>query len=160
MVQRTTTIKERESGKWRRNAPSRLDLVDIFEKPGRKGYLHTMAWGDHVRIIDPNVFPLQVLTSRFVKKPDGSILAEEVTAHIGPKRGAKLKPSDVVEPKADSPVLKMNFVDVEQGDAAVLDTWDGRVMLVDGGDNQLFARYLAARNPGTTATSPDISIAS
>jgi len=51
-------------------------------------------------------------------------------------------------------VLKVNFVDVQQGDAAVIESPDGKVILVDGGDNQLFARYLAARFPGTSEAAP------
>jgi hypothetical protein len=36
----------------------------------------------------------------------------------------------------------------------VLETPDGTVVLVDGGENQLFARYLAARFAGTSADAP------
>ncbi len=68
--------------------------------------------------------------------------------------GSKLKPADVVRPKAENRVLKVNFVDVQQGDAAIIESPDGKVILVDGGDNQLFARYLAARFPGTSAAEP------
>ena len=48
----------------------------------------------------------------------------------------------------------MNFVDVQQGDGSVIESPDGKVILVDGGDNQLFARYLAGRFRGTTPASP------
>jgi hypothetical protein len=57
-------------------------------------------------------------------------------------------------PKSRNEVLKVNFVDVQQGDGAVIEAPDGRVILVDGGDNQLFARYLAARFRGTTLAKP------
>lgn len=49
---------------------------------------------------------------------------------------------------------KVNFVDVQQGDGAVIESPDGKIMLVDGGDNQLFARYLAARFRGTSEANP------
>jgi beta-lactamase superfamily II metal-dependent hydrolase len=42
-------------------------------------------------------------------------------------------------------VLRMSMVDVQQGDGLVFETPAGKTMLVDGGDNQLFARHLAAR---------------
>ena len=44
-----------------------------------------------------------------------------------------------------SKVLKTDFVDVQQGDGAVIETPKGKVILVDGGEKQLFARYLAGR---------------
>ena len=51
-------------------------------------------------------------------------------------------------------MLKVNFVDVQQGDGTVIESPDGKVILVDGGDNQLFARYLAGRFRNTTAANP------
>jgi hypothetical protein len=40
-------------------------------------------------------------------------------------------------------ILKVSFVDVQQGDGMVIQTPQGRIILVDGGDNELFARYMA-----------------
>ena len=60
----------------------------------------------------------------------------------------------MVLPRNRNDVLKVNFVDVQQGDGAVIESPDGKVILVDGGDNQLFARYLAGRFRGTTAANP------
>lgn len=54
----------------------------------------------------------------------------------------------------DKGVLKFTLVDVQQGDGIVLETPSGKVMLIDGGDNQLFARYLAARFRGSSKTDP------
>ena len=42
-------------------------------------------------------------------------------------------------------VLRLSMVDVQQGDGLVLETPSGKIMLVDGGDNPLFARHVAAR---------------
>lgn len=42
-------------------------------------------------------------------------------------------------------VLRLTMVDVQQGDGLVLETPSGKIMLVDGGDNKLFARHVAAR---------------
>jgi hypothetical protein len=63
-----------------------------------------------------------------------------------------LVPSDRFEPR----VLKADFVDVQQGDAAVVETPDGKVMLIDGGENKLFARYLASRFPNTSVANPRV----
>jgi hypothetical protein len=51
-------------------------------------------------------------------------------------------------------VLSVDFVDVQQGDAAVIETSAGTRMLIDGGENQLFARYLANRYPWGGAEEP------
>lgn len=50
----------------------------------------------------------------------------------------------------DKGVLKFSMVDVQQGDGMVLETPpdendETRLVFIDGGDNQLFARHVAAR---------------
>jgi beta-lactamase superfamily II metal-dependent hydrolase len=56
-------------------------------------------------------------------------------------------------PLRAEPVLKFSMVDVQQGDGMVIETPGGRIVLIDGGHNQLFARHLAARFAGTTNAS-------
>jgi len=56
--------------------------------------------------------------------------------------------------EATNKVLKLAMVDVQQGDGMVMETPSGQVVLIDGGDNKLFARYCAARFPGTSAKKP------
>jgi hypothetical protein len=51
-------------------------------------------------------------------------------------------------------VLQFSLVDVQQGDGMILETPKGQVVLIDGGDNQLFARYVAARYRGTSDGAP------
>lgn len=53
-------------------------------------------------------------------------------------------------------VLKFSLVDVQQGDGMVLETPKGKIILIDGGDNKLVARHLAARfrHRRTTADDP------
>ena len=41
--------------------------------------------------------------------------------------------------------LKISMVDVQQGDGLILETPEGKVVFIDGGDNKLFARHAAAR---------------
>src|SRR5215471_4632163 len=65
-----------------------------------------------------------------------------------------LKPADVVIKRKDSKVLKFDFVDVQQGDGSVIETPKGKVVLIDGGDNVMFSRHLAARFRGTTDAKP------
>jgi beta-lactamase superfamily II metal-dependent hydrolase len=137
-----------------------VDLADVFEQPDRKGYLHTLGWGDAVEVIETTDAHVRISTVKYQEKSDGSILPVATDAYIVPPKslrrsdGSKVTPADVVIPKDNNRVLKVNFVDVQQGDGAVIELPDGRVILVDGGDNQLFARYLAARFPGTSEQEP------
>ncbi len=131
-----------------------VDLAHVYEQPGRKKLLHALAWGDEVEVLETAAEHLRVRTAKFVKQPDGGILPQAVEAFIAPPASARIAPADVVKPFAENRVLKVNFVDVQQGDGAVIESPDGQVILVDGGDNQLFARYLAARFRGSSAERP------
>ena len=131
-----------------------VDLAAVYRKPGRKEYLHTLAWGDYVEVVETTATHLKIATVRYEERPDGTIEPIKTDAYICPTKSSKVKPADVVIPVAESRVLKVNVVDVQQGDGAVIESPDGRVILVDGGDNQLFARYLAARYRGTSLANP------
>ena len=56
----------------------------------------------------------------------------------------------------DTGVLKVSMVDVQQGDGLILESPTGKIVLIDGGDNKLFARHVAARfrHRGGTAAAP------
>ena len=56
-------------------------------------------------------------------------------------------------PLRNTPILKMSMVDVQQGDGLVIQTPSGKIILVDGGDNKLFARHVAARFRALRSTS-------
>ncbi len=138
-----------------------VDLAGVYDKPDAgKKLITTLAWGDYVEVVETTDSYLKINTVKFETKSDGSILPVKTEAYIVPPKsarladGTKLTPADVVIAKKDNAVLKVNFVDVQQGDGAVIETPDGKVILIDGGDNQLFARYLAARFRGTTEAKP------
>jgi beta-lactamase superfamily II metal-dependent hydrolase len=131
-----------------------VDLVDVWAEPGRKKLARTLAWGDEVVVTAESASQLEVETVYFDELPDGSILPVKVKGFIEPRASLKLKATDLVKPRAQNDVLKVNFVDVQQGDGSVIEAPDGTVILVDGGDNQLFARYLAGRFRGTSLASP------
>lgn len=132
----------------------KVDLADVYEKADGKKLLHTLAWGDAVEVLETTPKYIRVGIAKFEKKSDGSILPVQTEAYICPRKSSGVQTADVVIPQADNRVLKVNFVDVQQGDGAVIESPDGKIILVDGGDNQMFARYLAARFPGTTAAEP------
>lgn len=131
-----------------------VDLANVYSSPNRKGFLHTMAWGDYVNVEEVTDKHIRIKTAKFETQQDGSILPITTEAFICPTKSSKLKPADLVIPQKQSRVLKVNFVDVQQGDGTVIETPDGKIILVDGGDNQLFARYLAARFRGSTEARP------
>ncbi|HEU4888079.1 MAG TPA: MBL fold metallo-hydrolase, partial [Thermoanaerobaculia bacterium] len=115
-----------------------LDLAKVYrEENGKKKFLRGLAWGDPVRVRKETADAVEI-------EFDGA------PAFI-PKRKDG---GDVLVDRKDSRVLKVDFVDVQQGDGSIIETPAGKVILVDGGDNQLFARYLAARYRGSTDARP------
>jgi beta-lactamase superfamily II metal-dependent hydrolase len=131
-----------------------VDLADVWAEKGRKRLLRTLTWGDDVSVIKQTAGHVEIETFDFVEQSDGSILPQKVSAFIEPTKSSGIKASAVIRPRNQNVVMKGNFVDVQQGDGAVIETPDGKVILVDGGDNQLFARYLAARYRNTSLEKP------
>ena len=129
-----------------------VDLADVWKETTRKTLLRTLAWGDEVTVTKQTAKHVEVELTTFKEKSDGSIIAQATTGFIVPP--SKIKSSDVILPRPQNKVLKVNFVDVQQSDGSVIESPAGKVILVDGGDNQLFARYLAGRFRGTTAAKP------
>lgn len=135
-----------------------VDLVVVRNAEGK--ILTTLAWGDEVVVLGDHegglaieIRQLRDLGDRieivsvpgFIRKPSAStrLTIDDV-----------LKAEDATGDDGTRGVLRVDFVDVQQGDGAVLETPNGQVVLIDGGDNQLFARYLAARFGGTTVEEP------
>ena len=137
-------------------AERRAINVDLAALVREDGSFRTMlAWGDPVDVLEQTSTRVKVRTTDFVTQPDGSIKPQDGYGYV--KRKATVPGQGSVESTAapeSVPVMKVDFVDVQQGDAAVIETPAGKVITVDGGDNQLFARYLAGRFRGTTADAP------
>lgn len=131
-----------------------VDLLDVFEARGRKKLIRTLSWGDAITVLDERSTHLEVEVVDFVTADDGSILPQRRVGFVEPAKSSGRKAADLVRSIGGNDVLKVNFVDVQQGDGAVIESPDGKVILVDGGDNQLFARYLAGRFRGTTLQNP------
>lgn len=131
-----------------------VDLADVWKERGRKQYLRTIGWGDEITVVKQTATYLEVTITFFRQKPDGSILPESITGYIEPTKASGIKMADLVRPVADNRVLKVNFIDVQQGDGMVVESPDGKIILIDGGDNQMFARYLAGRFRNTSPQQP------
>src|SRR5688572_26574847 len=109
-----------------------VDLARVYETADSKSVIHIFAWGDAIEVVDEGAEATEI---RFNGKPAWVKGGEELFS-------------------ASTNVLKVDFVDVQQGDGAVIETPKGKVVLIDGGDNQLFARYLAARFRRTSDDKP------
>ena len=128
-----------------------VDLAKVFEidGDGKKHFLTVLGWGDEVEVLNAEEVEkgkatrVEVKATKFIEQPNTSPKPQSVIGVIIPPKGTKAK--DVVVRIADSKVLKVDFVDVQQGDGSVIMTPQGKTILIDGGDNQLFARYLAGR---------------
>jgi beta-lactamase superfamily II metal-dependent hydrolase len=131
-----------------------VDLADVWAATGRKKFLRTLVWGDEVEVTKQTATGVEIETVYFNQQADGSVLPVKKEGFIEPTKSSGLKPADLVRPREENKVLKVNCVDVQQGDGSVIESPDGKVILVDGGDNQMFARYLAGRYRGTTAEVP------
>lgn len=131
-----------------------VDLARVWGTPEGKDFIRTLTWGDAVEVLAVTEKHVEVRIRRVVERPDGSIQPLRASGFIVPPKSSRIRPADVVVPKARSRVLKVSFADVQQGDGAVVETPRGKLVLVDGGDNQLFARYLASRFPGTRDDAP------
>lgn len=96
---------------------------------------YVLAWGDPIEVLgrDAKKNTLVRIESRG-KKVEGTVRGKLQTQ--------------------DKSVLKFSMVDVQQGDGMVIETPEGKIMLIDGGDNQLFARYIAGRFGGSTKENP------
>jgi beta-lactamase superfamily II metal-dependent hydrolase len=129
-----------------------VDLAKIFRTADRKGLLQILTWGAAVEVVNITSKHVEVKATDFEKQPDGSLKPKPISGFIVPPAG--MKPETVVVERSKSQVLKFDVVDVQQGDGMVLETPKGKVVLIDGGDNPMFARFLASKFRGTSADRP------
>ena len=99
------------------------------------GKATVLAWGDRVEIL-----------GKVGKRTRVRVHGRSSRPFVGTVRGTL-----PTQPKG---VLKFATVDVQQGDGMVMETPGGKVLFIDGGDNKLFARYVAGRYRGTTEAKP------
>jgi beta-lactamase superfamily II metal-dependent hydrolase len=122
-----------------------VDLARVYDRSGKgRKLLTTLAWGDSVCVTRIEPDRVEVELELLGQKDNGGVC-------LHPQAGIILaSPSKALAPIESNRVLKVDFVDVHCGDGAVIETPRGKLMLVDGGGNELFARFLATRFPGTT----------
>ncbi len=125
-----------------------MDLAALTRDDG--SFRTMLTWGDPVSVIDEDAGRVRVEITDYIEEPDGSIVPKTSVGFVKRKLGSR----NVTGPAAQSSVLKIDFVDVQQGDGALIQTPAGRTITLDGGDNVLFARYLASRFRNTSDTAP------
>lgn len=135
-----------------------IDLVKVYKTTQKKKseLITVLAWGDEVGVIETKESYIKISLKDFVEKPDGSILQTMKEGFILKASNNKPRLSNVLKPLDEKNVLQISFVDVQQGDGCVVESPKGKVVLIDGGENQMFARYLAGRYPGSTTADPKI----
>ena len=133
------------------------DLVKVYRTTEKKknNIRTVLAWGDEVEVSQLNANQADIIFRDFKENPDGSILPIDTHGFIL-KGSSGPSLSKVLRPIGEKNVLKISFVDVQQGDGCVIETPKGKVILLDGGENQMFARYLAARYSGSSPDNPKI----
>ena len=129
-----------------------IHLAVVYDQPVKKdaSIITTLAWGDVIEVVKVAKDHVQIELSSFNRETGQPMMIE---GYIIPSKSGP-KPKDITAPLKENKVIKVDFVDVQQGDGAIVETPDGKIMLIDGGDNQLFARYLAARFGGSSASKP------
>jgi beta-lactamase superfamily II metal-dependent hydrolase len=133
-----------------------VDLANVYrEVGGRLVYEVTLAWGDPVELLGDHPRGVRIGFTRYVRREDDSVEPVPLSGLIKePSRASGLSLDEVVVPKERVAMLKVEFVDVQQGDGTVIETPKGKVVLLDGGELQLYARYLSTRFPGTSEATP------
>jgi hypothetical protein len=108
------------------------DIVNLRRADGSEGQYY---WGDQCDILSSTPAGMHVAIHGKRGKIDEGM--------IDP--GTNLR---------DTGILRLSMVDVQQGDGLIIETPNGKVIFIDGGDNQLFARHANARFRNTTAADP------
>jgi hypothetical protein len=114
-----------------------IDLVSVRE-PDKRRLVTVLAWGHPVTVVDDSD-PTWI----GIRMREGTKFIRRRT------RGG----SAVLVPFGDLKLLKIDFVDVQQGDGALIETPSGKIIMIDGGATHMFARYCAERLGPTSATS-------
>ncbi len=120
-----------------------VDLLKVYQmRGGKKKLVTVLGWGDPIQVDTPQGDQVPVAVKSRTVMADGSIKANDLIGFVGKK-------AKFIDPLQND-IMRYTVVDVQQGDGAVLETPKGTVVFIDGGENQMFARYIATRFPGTS----------
>lgn len=105
------------------------DLTKVYETPTSRTAIETLFWGDTVE-------HLRTEGGReVIRFPKRDKLGNKETIEAYLSRKTRF---------ADERPLLVRFVDVGQGDGAILESPSGRLMVIDGGEGEHLRRYFAS----------------
>jgi beta-lactamase superfamily II metal-dependent hydrolase len=113
------------------------DLLKVYkfgEEKTSKNLLTTLFWGDNVKVIEKA----------------GKYWKLDFTRRIWNKETSKYewKPFEGAIPEEtrflEKPILKIRFIDVGQGDAAIIESPQRKLILLDGGEGNELYNYISA----------------
>jgi hypothetical protein len=110
------------------------DIVNLRNDDGSESQYY---WGDKIEILSSDAKTMRIA----VHGARGRIREGTIRADVALR---------------DSGLVRLSMVDVQQGDGLILETPTGKVIFIDGGDNQLFARHANARFPNTSDADPQV----
>jgi beta-lactamase superfamily II metal-dependent hydrolase len=123
------------------------DLIKVVDKTDRDNLVTILAWGDEVDLIDESDPQFNEIKTFWYKDVDDTNFERIEVLGLIDKKVVLKDPNELK-------ILKTSFVDVQQGDGICIETPKDRKILIDGGDNVLFARYLAQRFIGSSKANP------
>jgi beta-lactamase superfamily II metal-dependent hydrolase len=98
---------------------------------GKRELVATLFWGDRVRVVAKTAEGPEI-DLRVRREVNGKWERETVRCVLPPDTRFR-----------DSGILKVRFVDVGQGDACIVETPNGEIILVDGGEESHLHRYMS-----------------
>lgn len=108
------------------------DIVKLFDEAEPKKLIATVFWGDRLEQVgEDNGKPIFLLERAVWNEAEKRY--DRMQTRVKPKKALRFR---------DQPLLKVRFVDVGQGDAAMIETPEGQRILVDGGEGPWIRRYL------------------
>ena len=118
--------------------------------PGGRSPRTLLAWGDRVRVLDRTTTKVEVEVTDFKEQPDGSIRPVAASGFL--KRRLRVdganRQGGAARRRGEGPAGRVRRRPAGRrcaGADAV-----GKLITIDGGENQLFARFLAGRLRGTS----------
>ena len=122
------------------------DVVTVYEldDKGKKQRLATLLWGDNVRVIGKSGDSWRLdFTTRRWDAAGRRYVWDRHDAFISGKTKFR-----------DDGVLKVRFVDVGQGDGAIVESPKGQIILIDGGEEDHLYNYFTASWAHLLRTNP------
>jgi beta-lactamase superfamily II metal-dependent hydrolase len=113
------------------------DIVPVRafdEVDGKRPLFATLFWGDRVKVIGKTAEGHKVEMTRRQWNAEKKRYDQTVVLCLLP-RATRFR---------DAPLLKVRFVDVGQGDGAILESPRGEIVLIDGGEGEHVRHYVSA----------------